>query len=281
MDDMSAVIEPKSDQWNADDFIAGPRSFTIREVQVRGGHEQPVNILLDGSDKAYRPCKSMSRVLVQAWGPDSKRYVGKSLTLYRDPTVKWGGMEIGGIRISHMTDIDGKLIMQLTATKGQRKPHVVMPLVEHVGAEQQTDKIAAGVNALLARIEAEDDIAALVADPAVVKQRAWLAGKRPELAAKVDEAILAKQPAPVAAELEDEEEDPFGLPPLPPKHAATADPEDPAAELDSIMAQIAAAPNLRGLKAVDAEWLKRRGAYDDATAAQIDGLIAAKREELG
>ena len=139
MNDMSAVIIAKSDQLNADSFIAGPQTFTIREVQIRGGQEQPVNILLDDTDLAYRPCKSMSRVLVQAWGPDANRYVGRSLTLYRDPTVKWGGMEVGGIRISHMSHIDGKMQMALTATKGQRKPHIVMPLViDQKPAQRQT-----------------------------------------------------------------------------------------------------------------------------------------------
>lgn len=73
-------------------------------------------------------CKSMSRVLVAAWGPDAKTYVGRSLTLYRDPTVKWGGLEVGGIRISHMTRIDAAMTMALTATKGSRKPYTVKPL---------------------------------------------------------------------------------------------------------------------------------------------------------
>lgn len=129
MNDMSSVIIPKSDQINADSLLAGPMTVTIREVQIRGGQEQPVNILLEETELAYRPCKSMSRVLVQAWGADAKAYVGRTLTLYRDPSVKWGGLEVGGIRISHMSHIDGKKVMQLTATKGQRKPHVVMPLV--------------------------------------------------------------------------------------------------------------------------------------------------------
>lgn len=132
MNDMSSVIVPKSDQINADDLIPGPRTITIREVQIRGGQEQPVSIYFDGSDKAFRPCKSMSRVLVAAWGPDAKVYVGRSLTLFRDPTVKWAGMEVGGIRISHMSHIDGKLTLALTATKGSRKPFVVMPLVAEV-----------------------------------------------------------------------------------------------------------------------------------------------------
>lgn len=129
MNDMSMVIIPKSDQINADDLIAGPITITITDVQIRGGEEQPVSIYFAGSKKAFRPCKSMSRVLVAAWGKDAKVYVGRSLTLYRDPGVKWGGMEVGGIRISHMTDITAKIVIALTATKGQRKPHVVMPLV--------------------------------------------------------------------------------------------------------------------------------------------------------
>ena len=128
MSDMAAVIVPKSDQINADDLIAGPRTFTIESVEVRPGTEQPVNIRLVGEDRAWRPCKSMSRVLVAAWGADSSAYRGKSLTLYRDPKVKWGGMEIGGIRVSHMSHIEREMLLQLTATKGKRAPHIVKPL---------------------------------------------------------------------------------------------------------------------------------------------------------
>lgn len=132
MNDMTAVIVPKSDQINADDLIAGPRTIRIAEVAIKGGQEQPVSIYFDGSDKAFRPCKSMSRVLVAAWGPDAKVYVGRSLTLYRDPKVKWAGMEVGGIRISHMSHIERELVMALTETKGSRKPYVVKPLLAEV-----------------------------------------------------------------------------------------------------------------------------------------------------
>jgi hypothetical protein len=132
MNDMSQVIVPKSDQINADDLIAGPLTITISDVQIRGGQEQPVSIFFAGSDKAFRPCKSMSRVLVAAWGPDAKLYVGRSLTLYRDPSVKWGGLEVGGIRISHMTHLEAPMTMALTATKGSRKPYTVRPLLAEV-----------------------------------------------------------------------------------------------------------------------------------------------------
>jgi hypothetical protein len=129
MNDMSAVITPKSDQLNSDDLIAGPRTITIREVAIRGGQEQPVSIYFEGDNgKPWKPCKSMSRVLVAAWGPDASQYVGRGLTLYRDPKVKWAGMEVGGIRISHMSHIDGDKTLALTVTKGKREMTVVKPL---------------------------------------------------------------------------------------------------------------------------------------------------------
>lgn len=130
MNDMRAVIAPKSDQINADDLLAGPITITIREVTIRPGTEQPVSIHFEGdNNKPYKPCKSMARVMVHSWGPDANNYVGRSMTLYCDPKVQWGGMAVGGIRISHMSDITGTLVMALTATKGNKRPFTVQPLV--------------------------------------------------------------------------------------------------------------------------------------------------------
>ncbi len=130
MNDMTKAITPKSDQLNSDDLIAGPITIKIADVTIRGGQEQPVSIHYEGDNgKPYKPCKSMSRVLVANWGADAKRYIGRSLSLYREPTVKWAGLEVGGIRISHMSDIDSAMTMALTATKGTRKPFTVKPLV--------------------------------------------------------------------------------------------------------------------------------------------------------
>ncbi|OHC97729.1 MAG: hypothetical protein A2792_09850 [Sphingomonadales bacterium RIFCSPHIGHO2_01_FULL_65_20] len=127
--DMTSVIAPRSDQLNSDDLIAGPRTIRIRDVSIRPGTEQPISIFFDGDDnKPWKCCKSMARVLVAAWGPDARQYVGRSVTLFRDPTVKWAGMEVGGIRISHLSHIDKQMTMALTATKGKRAPYVVKPL---------------------------------------------------------------------------------------------------------------------------------------------------------
>lgn len=128
MSDMASAIIPKSDQANADDFLTGPRTIRVTAVTVKPG-EQPVSVHFEGDDgKPYKPCKSMCRVMVNAWGPDSGKYVGRSMTLYRDASVKWGGMDVGGIRISHLSDIDGPMTMALTATRGSRKPFTVKPL---------------------------------------------------------------------------------------------------------------------------------------------------------
>jgi hypothetical protein len=71
----------------------------------------------------------MCRVIVTAWGADASNYAGRSLTLFCDPKVKWGGMEVGGIRISHMSHIDSSLTMALTVTRANKKPFTVKPLV--------------------------------------------------------------------------------------------------------------------------------------------------------
>jgi hypothetical protein len=148
MNDMTAVIVPKSDQINADDLIAGPRTIRIREIDIRAGTEQPVSIFFDGDNgKPWRPCKSMSRVLVSAWGPDAKAYTGRSVTLYRDPTVQWGGMAVGGIRISHMSHIDRDLVLALTATKGKRAVTKILPLKADFGQLAGPEKARADIDA--------------------------------------------------------------------------------------------------------------------------------------
>src|ERR1035437_2693538 len=126
--DMTPTIVPKSDQINADDLLSGPITIKITDVKVTAGKEQPVSIYFEGSEKAYRCCKSMSRVLVAAWGADASKYKGRSLTLYCDPKVKWGDMEVGGLRISHMSDIESSLTMALTVTRANKRPFTVKPI---------------------------------------------------------------------------------------------------------------------------------------------------------
>lgn len=127
--DLSKTIIPKSDQLNADDLIAGPRTIRISAVR-EGSAEQPVAINYDGDNgRPYKPSKSMRRVLVAMWGSDGAAYVGKRVTLYRDPDIKFGGDPVGGIRISH-ADIPQPVAMALTEKRGKRSQYRVEPLAK-------------------------------------------------------------------------------------------------------------------------------------------------------
>jgi hypothetical protein len=193
---MTAVIVPKSDQISADDLIAGPITIRITEVDIRPGTEQPVSIFYEGDNgRPWKPCKSMSRCLVECWGPDAKAYVGRLVTLYRDPTVKWGGMEVGGIRVSHLSHIEREKTLALTATKGKRVPFRVKPLAVEAPTPAPDQRAEAGARDLIARIQAAHDLDAMqavTADEKAVKARAWLRDKRPDLADAVDAAVAAQ-----------------------------------------------------------------------------------------
>ena len=100
MNDMAQTIIPKSDQMNADDLIAGPRTIKITDVRINPGTEQPVAVNFQGDNgKPYLPCKSMRRVMVHVWGPDGSAYVGRSMTLYRDEKVMFGGAAVGALGV--------------------------------------------------------------------------------------------------------------------------------------------------------------------------------------
>lgn len=122
-----ASIVPKSDQINADDLIAGPVTVTVAGVS-EGSTEQPWNIRLHEVKRVFRPCKAMRRWIVELWGDNSNKWIGRRMTLYRDPSALFGGVAVGGVRISHMSDIDGPREMTITLSKNKRIKATVLPL---------------------------------------------------------------------------------------------------------------------------------------------------------
>lgn len=139
--DISETIVPKSDQLNAEDLLTGPRTFTVAEVK-KGSAEQPVDIhLIEFPGRPFRPSKTVRRILVNAWGPEASAYVGRRMTLYRDPNVKFGGMDVGGIRVSHLSHIDKPISVALTVSRGKRQPYTVQPLKDDAGAGAATTPV--------------------------------------------------------------------------------------------------------------------------------------------
>lgn len=140
--DLRGTIVPKSDQLNAEQLLGGPMTVSVTDVRLGNSDEQPVVVHYEGeAGRPYKPCKTMRKVLIFAWGEDGRKWIGRSMTLYNDPSIKFGGMDVGGIRISHMSHIDGVIKVSLTATKGKKALHTIGVL--KVAAPVVVDHMAA------------------------------------------------------------------------------------------------------------------------------------------
>jgi hypothetical protein len=161
--DLSKTIIPKSDQLNADDLISGSKTIKIRNIKGGEDEAQPVSIYFYGdNNKPFKPCKSMRRVLVQLWGSESSIFHGRRLTIYRDDTVKWAGVETGGIRISHASHLPESTRVLVTASKNKRIPMTidVLPLVELkdlVGAKKAIKDKKATLEAILEKYDLTEE----------------------------------------------------------------------------------------------------------------------------
>ena len=122
----SETTKAKSDQLNADDLIGGDIVIKITKIKINLNSDQPAIIHYEGDNgKPYKPCKSMRRVIEYKWGSDESFFVGRSLKLTRDASVKWAGEAVGGIRITHMSNLDDDSRFMLTYSKGVKRPYKV------------------------------------------------------------------------------------------------------------------------------------------------------------
>lgn len=195
--DMRRFVEARSDQLNADDLIGttpeNGRTITVTRVTGSDG-DQPVVIHFEGDGgKPFKPCKTIRRVLLAVWGPFAADYVGRSMTVYRDDSVTFGGLAVGGIRISHMSHIDKETLVVVMKSKGKKAPIKIKPLkaqvVNHPAADAPkpagswTEKFIAQVKACTT----VDDIAALKAKHEA--KLAQMAEQAPANRAEVDRVI--------------------------------------------------------------------------------------------
>jgi hypothetical protein len=178
---MKITAEPRSDQWNADDFVGSSKTFTIAGVKV-GSAEQKYDIALEGESRVWRPPLTILRILMdeKVWGDESDVWIGRRVTLYRDPTVRFGKDVVGGIRLSHVSHIAKPVTLAVTTTRGKRAMVTIEPLVER--AQQPLSRAQAAPE------PTPDDIAASTSIPDL---RAMWQTASPErqalIAARVDE----------------------------------------------------------------------------------------------
>lgn len=119
VDNLLDTVKANSNQLNACDL---PQPITVSIVDVRRGpsKEQPVAIHIDGGYQPFMPCKTVRRILIGAWGDNGSEWAGKSMTLYCDNSVKFGGVAVGGIRVSHLSHINGEMVFSVNLTRGKK-----------------------------------------------------------------------------------------------------------------------------------------------------------------
>lgn len=141
--DITDALAPTSDQLDAVELV-NPRTFTIDTGSRLGSRDGKTvaEIRLVGFDRVWRPSKGMLDVLARCWGTKGELWAGRSVTLYNDPEVTFGKDKVGGIRISHLSHIDGPVTVMIRGRgQGGRKiPWPVKPL-ENAPAPQQQPQV--------------------------------------------------------------------------------------------------------------------------------------------
>lgn len=176
--DITDALAPNSDQLDAIELVT-PRTFTIAagsRLAMRDG-KTVAEIAFEGFPRVWRPSKGMLDVLARCWGADAKQWVGRSVTLYNDPDVMFGKDRVGGVRVSHLSHIDGVQTVNIRASGRGRspKPWKVQPLPDAAPVAPQQPSITPFLDAI-------DTAATMDALKA-----AWIAidtaglGKNPEL----------------------------------------------------------------------------------------------------
>lgn len=125
MMDMTQVSTAKSDQLNADDLIGRDLTGMITSVDIKPNQDQPVSIRLSSFPQPYKPCKSMIRALIFAWGKDGEKWIGRTIKLYREESVTWAGKSVGGIRVKAVSHIKKSMTVMLTVTRGKKSAYKI------------------------------------------------------------------------------------------------------------------------------------------------------------
>lgn len=128
--DLRSTIVPKSDQLNADQLVGGPMTITVSRVTAATG-DQPVSVYYEGDKgRPFKPCLTMRKVLVLAWGYDGTQWAGRSMRVYNDPDVRFGKDVTGGVRISHLSHIEKDIKVSLAVTKGKKAMYEIRRLAD-------------------------------------------------------------------------------------------------------------------------------------------------------
>ena len=196
MDDVSNLNDaalPKLDQLNAEQLLGQKMIITVEGVR-RGSAEQKVIIdYIGDAGRPFKPCKTMIKALIVLWGSNGRDWIGRSMELFCDPAVKYGGVAVGGVRISAVSHIESDTQIMLTEARGKKKTHTFKKLTP-----QTPDTRVIEARQFL-NYSSENGMAELVAAwgeiPADVKKIISTKGCPQEYKDKAKAADLAKEQA--------------------------------------------------------------------------------------
>lgn len=139
-DDFMGTTQAKSNQINADDLLGAPLVCRITNIEMTGAADQPISIFVDAHPQPWKPSKTSRRVLAACWSDaEPSEWVGRYAVLCNDPSVKWAGEAVGGIRTSHLSHITERKTIMVNATRGKKAAQIVEP---YYPADQQAPAAA-------------------------------------------------------------------------------------------------------------------------------------------
>ena len=115
--DITDTLAANSNQFNAADIMGAPATVQILHASRQEDPKQPLVLKVSGGFKPWLPCKTVRRILSEAWGADAGVWIGRWVTLYREPSVVYAGEEVGGIRVSALSDIPGNMTVKIKERK--------------------------------------------------------------------------------------------------------------------------------------------------------------------
>ncbi|WP_372771286.1 hypothetical protein [Pseudoalteromonas sp.] len=127
--DITHTIQTKSDQLNADDLLGGDLLITVEGVRIVNDPQQPVQIFYYGcGNKPYKPCLTVRKILAALWGVDAEKWTNRQMNLFLDPTVRWAGKEVGGIRVNAMSNIPNVATVKVQVRRGAKQEFTIQPI---------------------------------------------------------------------------------------------------------------------------------------------------------
>jgi hypothetical protein len=207
MIDLTPHTQADSDCIVAADLATGPKTILITNVTVISKDKKGIEIHYEGmGGKPYRPCKSMLRLLCELWETkNGEEFIGRGITLYREPNCLYQGQLTPGIRICAMSHILKSVTVLVTEKRGKANKYEIAPLTPWPPvAAAPVDPLKATLEGIAKASEPALAEAAGKLDDAVSKAKLT-----PEQAKRIKTAIAARRaelnpPRPRAQEVDDE-----------------------------------------------------------------------------